>query len=124
MPAYLPIHPNPSYCATKAAIHSWTQSLRYQLRNASVEVLEIAPPYVQTELTGRFQAEDPNAMPLADYISETMALLKSPPPNGEILVERVRSRRFAEQNGNYDKFYEEWNAYAALRTAERAARGH
>jgi uncharacterized oxidoreductase len=122
--AFLPIHPNPSYCATKAAIHSWTQSLRYQLRDTSVEVLEIVPPYVQTELTGRFQAEDPNAMPLADYIRETVALLKNPPPSGEILVERVRSRRFAEQNGNYDQFYAEWNDYAAKRTAERAAKGY
>lgn len=121
--AFLPIHPNPSYCATKAAIHSWTQSLRYQLRDTAVEVLEIVPPYVQTELTGRFQAEDPNAMPLADYITETMALLKSPPPSGEILVERVRSRRFAELNGNYDQFYVEWNDYAAKRAAERAAKG-
>ena len=121
--AFVPIHTNPSYCATKAAIHSWTQSLRYQLRDTSVEVLEIVPPYVQTELTGRFQAEDPNAMPLADYINETMALLKYPPPNGEILVERVRSRRSAEQNGNYDQFYAEWNDYAAKRAMERAAKG-
>jgi uncharacterized oxidoreductase len=121
--AFLPIHPNPSYCATKAAVHSWTQSLRYQLRDTAVEVLEIVPPYVQTELTGRFQAEDPNAMPLADYISETMSLLKNPPPNGEILVERVRSRRFAEQSGNYDQFYAEWNDYAAKRVLERTARG-
>ena len=121
--AFLPIHPNPSYCATKAAIHSWTQSLRYQLRDTSVEVLEIAPPYVQTELTGRFQAEDPNAMPLADYISETMALLKNPPPSGEILVERLRSRRFAERDGKYEEFYEQWNDYAAKRAVERAAKG-
>jgi uncharacterized oxidoreductase len=122
--AFVPIHPNPSYCATKAAIHSWTQSLRYQLRDTSVEVLEIAPPYVQTELTGRFQAEDPNAMPLSEYISETMALLKNPLAGGEILVERVRSRRLAEQNGNYDKFYAQWNEYAAKRETERAAKGY
>lgn len=121
--AFLPIHPNPSYCATKAAIHSWTQSLRYQLRDTAVEVLEIAPPYVQTELTGRFQAEDPNAMPLVDYIRETMSLLKDPPPSGEILVERVRSRRFAEQTGDYEKFYAQWNEYAAQRAVERAAKG-
>jgi len=62
-------------------------------------------------------------MPLADYINETMALLKDPPPNGEILVERVRSRRSAEQNGNYDQFYAEWNAYAAKRAIARAAKG-
>ena len=122
--AFVPIYPNASYCATKAAIHSWTQSLRYQLRDTPVEVLEIVPPYVQTELTGRFQLEDPNAMPLAEYISETMALLKNPPPSGEILVERVRSRRFAERDGEYDKAYAHWNEYAAKRAVERAAKGH
>ena len=122
--AFVPIHTNPSYCATKAAIHSWTQSLRYQLRDTSVEVLEIAPPYVQTELTGRFQAEDPNAMPLADYVNETMALLKSPFESGEILVDRVRSRRFAERDGKYDEFFEQWNGYAAKRQVERAAKGY
>lgn len=122
--AFIPIHPNPSYCATKAAIHSWTQSLRYQLRDTSVEVLEIVPPYVRTELTGRFQAEDPNAMPLADYIKETMALLRNPPPSGEILVERIRSRRFAERDGDYDRAYASSNDYAAKRAVERAAKGN
>lgn len=122
--AFLPIYTNPAYCATKAAIHSWTQSLRYQLRDTSVEVIEIAPPYVQTELTGRFQAEDPNAMPLAAYIAETVSLIKNPPPSGEILVERVRSRRFAERDGKYDEFYEQWNTFAAKRAVERAAKGY
>lgn len=121
--AFVPIHTNPSYCASKAAIHSWTQSLRYQLRDTPVEVLEIVPPYVQTELTGRFQAEDPKAMPLAEYISETMTLLKDPPPSGEILVERVRGRRFAIRDGKYDESYAEWNHYAAQRAVERAAKG-
>jgi hypothetical protein len=46
-------------------------------------------------------------MPLADYINEAMALLKNPPASGEILLERARSRRFAEQNGIYDQFYAE-----------------
>lgn len=122
--AFVPIHPNASYCATKAAIHSWTQSLRYQLRDNPVEVLEIVPPYVQTELTGRFQAEDPNAMPLVEYISETMTLLRNPPPSGEILVERVRPLRFAEQQGDYGKSYAKMNDYAANRASERAAKGH
>lgn len=100
----------PTYCATKAAIHSWTQSLRAQLNGTSVEVLEIVPPYVQTELTGAQQATDPNAMPLADYIAETLTLLKNPPPSGEILVERVKPLRFAEKNGNYDQIFPMVNA--------------
>ena len=121
--AFVPIHTNPSYCATKAAVHSWTQSLRYQLRDTSVNVIEIIPPYVQTELTGRFQAEDPNAMPLADYIKETVAILADPPASGEVVIERVRSRRFAERDGNYDTFYADWNEYAAKREVERAKKG-
>lgn len=118
--AFMPIFTNPSYCATKAAIHSWTQSLRYQLRNDNVEVLEIVPPYVQTELTGKFQSTDPNAMPLADYIQETMALLAHPPASGEILVGRVLSRRTAEREGKYDEQYAQWNEYAAKREIEKA----
>lgn len=121
--AFLPIHPNPSYCATKAAIHSWTQSLRYQLRNTAVEVLELVPPYTQTELASPAQATDPNAMPLPEFIDETLALLASPPPSGEILVQRVLSRRLAERDGKYDKMYAHWNDYAAQREAERRAAG-
>ncbi len=107
--ASVPLTPFPTYCATKAAIHSWTQSLRYQLRDTNVEVLEIAPPYVQTELTGAHQTTDPNAMPLDEYISETMQLLKNPPPSGEILVERVHPLRFAEKSGNYDQVFQGMN---------------
>lgn len=103
--AFVPRAQFPTYCATKAAIHSWSQSLRYQLRDTKVEVLEIVPPYVQTELTGEHQLTDPNAMPLADYTEETMTLLRNPPPNGEILVGRVLSRRFAEKNDNYDQMF-------------------
>ena len=50
--AFVPLAFTPTYCATKAAIHSYTQSLRYQLRGSSVQVLELIPPYVQTELMG------------------------------------------------------------------------
>jgi hypothetical protein len=52
-----------------------------------------------------------------------MALLKDPPPSGEILVGRVRSRRFAERDGNYDQSYAHWNDYAEKRAVERAAKG-
>src|ERR1039457_6065717 len=48
--AFVPIAPTPTYCATKAAIHSYTQSLRYQLRASTIEVLELIPPYVATDL--------------------------------------------------------------------------
>jgi uncharacterized oxidoreductase len=99
-----------TYSATKAFLHSWLQSLRHQLRNTSVEVLELAPPYVQTELGGPAQARDPHAMPLADYTAEVMELLRAPStPDGEILVERVKAQRNAERTGTYAEIYRRMN---------------
>ncbi len=93
----------PTYCATKAFIHSWLQSLRHQLRNVPVEVLELLPPYVATELTGAQQAADPRALPLAAFVSEVLQLIEEGSlPNGEILVERSRADRAAEREGRYD----------------------
>ena len=97
--AFVSMAATPTYSATKAAIHSYSQALRHQLRNTSVEVIEIVPPYVQTFLQGAHQASDPHAMPLAEYLAETMALLASGPENGEVLVQRVHPLRYAEQNG-------------------------
>jgi uncharacterized oxidoreductase len=108
--AFVPLSPYPTYCATKAFLHSWLQSLRIQLRETTVEVLELAPPYVQTELGGASQAIDPVAMPLADYIAEVMQILSTPnPPHGEILVERSKVYRFAERNGEYERVFASQN---------------
>ena len=75
-----------------------------------VEVLELAPPYVQTELTGDSQAVDPRAMPLAAYVAEVMQLLASGDhPRGEVLVERDRARRWAERDGRYDATFAAMN---------------
>jgi uncharacterized oxidoreductase len=117
--AFVPMAVTPTYCATKAAIHSYTQSLRYQLRNTSVQVLELIPPYVQTELGGTHQANDPNAMPLNDFISETMKILKNSPGATEICVERVKPLRFAEANGGYDAFFKNFNDGVAAAMAAR-----
>jgi uncharacterized oxidoreductase len=111
--AFLPLAMTPTYCATKAAIHSYTQSLRYQLKDTSVQVLELAPPYVQTELMGPGQASDPNAMPLKDFIAESMSILKTSPDATEICVERVKPLRFAEANGGYEAFFKRFNDTAA-----------
>jgi uncharacterized oxidoreductase len=51
---------------------------------------------------GPRQALDPNAMPLEEFISETMRLMKAFPDATEICVERVKPLRFAEANGNYE----------------------
>jgi uncharacterized oxidoreductase len=87
--AFVPLALTPSYSATKAAIHSYTQSLRHQLRDTKVEVLELIPPYVQTELMGEAQAADPRAMPLQDFVAETIEILKIQPTPPEICVTRV-----------------------------------
>ena len=104
--AFIPRADFPTYCASKAFLHSWLQSLRHQLRKFPVEVLELAPPYVQTELTGSHQATDPRAMPLAAYVAEVMGLLETQDhPGGEVLVAYDRGRRTAEREGRYDKVY-------------------
>ena len=108
--AFVPLALTPSYSATKAAIHSYTQSLRHQLRDTKVEVLELIPPYVQTELMGEAQAADPRAMPLQDYVTETIEILKTQPTPPEICVKRVDFLRHAAENGNYDDVFNTINS--------------
>jgi uncharacterized oxidoreductase len=109
--AFVPLSFTPTYCATKAAIHSWSESLRYQLQSTNIEVVELAPPYVQTELMGSQQAADPRAMPLNDYLAEVINIIKTQPNATEILVERVKPLRFAGANGKekYDAFFKQFN---------------
>jgi len=74
--AFVPMARFPVYCATKAAVHSWTLSLRHQLRNSGVSVIELVPPWVATELGGPGKAAQ-GAMPLDAFIAETMRELES-----------------------------------------------
>jgi uncharacterized oxidoreductase len=103
---FVPLPVAPTYSATKAALHSYTQSLRVQLREPPVQVIEIIPPYVQTELGGSHQTNDPRAMPLGEYIAETMQILRSQPEATENCVERVKFLRFAEATGAFDKAFQ------------------
>ena len=52
--AFVPLPISPVYCATKAGLHSFTESLRVQLKNTKVKVFELAPPATRTELLGDF----------------------------------------------------------------------
>ncbi|WP_329740402.1 SDR family oxidoreductase [Dyella sp. A6] len=106
--AFVPRADTPTYNATKAAIHSYSQSLRFQLRHSKVQVHELVPPYVQTELMSAEQANDPLAMPLADFIEETMSILDTAPDVEEVLVERVLPLRHAER-GDYSTFFRTFN---------------
>jgi uncharacterized oxidoreductase len=105
--AFLPLAMTPTYCATKAAIHSWTQSLRYQLRGTPVRVMELIPPYVQTELMGSHQTNDPRAMPLNEFIAEVMLILRENPDANEICVQRACPMRFSAEQGQakYDGIF-------------------
>lgn len=117
--AFVPLALTPSYCATKAAVHSYSQSLRYQLKDTAVKVHELVPPYVQTELMGERQANDPHAMPLKAFIDEVMAIFEHSPGADEVLVERVKPLRFAEVNGGYAQFFGQFNdQMAAARAGE------
>lgn len=107
--AFVPLAQTPTYCATKAAIHSYTQSLRHQLRETSTEVIELIPPYVGTELMSGSKG-DPRAMPLADFITEVMANLRADPGAREICVERVKGLRFAAQQGKEAAVFEALNS--------------
>lgn len=106
--AFVPLVFTPTYCATKAAIHSYTLSLRYQLKDTTTEVLEIIPPYVQTDLMDG--AEDPRAMPLADYLKETIELLQAQPTPAEICVKNVHPLRFASEEARFDATFNGLNA--------------
>jgi uncharacterized oxidoreductase len=86
---FVPLAMAAVYSATKAALHSYTMSLRYKLKGTSVKVLEIAPPWVQTDLLG--SNNEPRAMPLAEFIEETMRVLGTDAE--EVLVERAKPLR-------------------------------
>ncbi len=101
--AFLPLALTPTYCATKAAIHSYTQSLRHQLRGTKIEVIELIPPYVATHLMNG--AGDPRAMPLEKFIAEVMEILKEQPTPAEICVKNVKRLRFAAESGQFDAIF-------------------
>ncbi len=107
--AFVPLAQTPTYCATKAAIHSYSISLRHQFKGTTTEVIEIIPPYVQTHLTGEHQANDPNAMPLDEFIAEVMDILSNQPTVEEVVVERCKPLRSAPENGNVDTMFQTLN---------------
>ena len=101
--ASVPLVSAPTYSATKAAIHSYTLSLREQLKG-QVEVIELIPPGVQTDLTPG-QSTREGYMPLDDYIDEVMRLFEIQPTPPEIAVERVKFLRNAEAEGRFGQTF-------------------
>ena len=109
--AFVPLVTTPTYNATKAAIHSYTVAMREALKGR-IEVIELAPPAVQTGLTPG-QESRPGYQPLDTFADEVMALFGQVPTPPEILVERVRFLRYAEAQGNFDETVTKFNAFAA-----------
>jgi uncharacterized oxidoreductase len=106
--AFMPFTLTPTYSATKAALHSYTQALRFQLRETAIQVIELIPPAVATGLLAGTE-NDPRMMPLKEFIAETMDLLKTQPAATEICVERVKPLLYAAENGQFDAIFNNLN---------------
>ncbi|MFP4593134.1 SDR family NAD(P)-dependent oxidoreductase [uncultured Ralstonia sp.] len=104
--AFVPIAQTALYSATKAAIHSYTLSQRFMLRDTSVRVLEIAPPWVDTDLIHK--SGDPRAMPLDAFIAETMARLET--ATTEVVVDAAKPLR-DNAGPNEHAFVEQFNQF-------------
>ena len=98
--AFAPLRATPSYNASKAAIHMLSESLRLQLADTSVRVVELEPPAVATDLMPG-ERQSPIAMPLAEFVDEVMSILEAEPDVTEAQVERVKYLRYGEQRGDY-----------------------
>jgi uncharacterized oxidoreductase len=112
--AFVPLAATPTYSATKAAIHSYSLSLRHQLKDTNIEVIEIAPPGVQTDLMPG-HATNPQMMGLEEYIAETMANFEKSPQPVENTVGRVDFLYKATQEGRFDE------TFAMLNSGDRGA---
>jgi len=103
---FVPMAVSAVYSSTKAALHSYTMSLRYMLKGTSVSVQEIAPPWVQTDLLN--SKEEPRAMPLQQFIDQTMVALGTDAE--EVLVENAQAMR-ANPGPNEHAFVTQFNNY-------------
>ena len=96
---FLPFPLMPTYAATKAGVHAYTEALRAQLAGTGVEVTELVPPAVAT--TPEHKRLNPRALDLEGYLDEVLGLLGQDPTPDEILVQGVLQHRWAERDGTY-----------------------
>jgi uncharacterized oxidoreductase len=76
--AFVPLPAAPIYSATKAAIHSYTQSLRFQLEGTGVEVIELMPPAVKTDMTTELAEGGGTVISTDELVKQSFVLLKCP----------------------------------------------
>ncbi|MBZ6232353.1 SDR family oxidoreductase [Streptomyces olivaceus] len=107
--AFAPLKITPSYNASKAAIHMLSESVRLQLADTSVKVVELEPPSVRTALLPGHE-DNEHAMPLDEFVTEVVDLIETRPDAKEIQVERVKFLRYGEARGDYDQVVEALNA--------------
>jgi uncharacterized oxidoreductase len=102
--AFVPMARFPVYCATKAFVHSFTMSLRLQLKGTGVRVLELAPPWVKTDLDATHGAptvhKGMSPMPLDDFIAAAMQELET--DSDEL---KVAGAKFLYAGGISDRLY-------------------
>jgi len=97
---FLPFPPMPTYAASKAGVHAYSEALRAQLAGTGVDVVELVPPAVAMPDE---ESPNPRALPLDEFATEVMQLLGQEPTPREVLVERVFMHRWAERDGTYDE---------------------
>ncbi|OBF72000.1 oxidoreductase [Mycobacterium sp. 852002-51613_SCH5001154] len=102
--AFVPKAVAPTYCATKAALHSYTESLRHQLRDTAIEVVEIIPPRVQTDIQQGLGYAS-HVVALDAFVAEAISLLRSNPAATEIVVDAARRVRFAAREDSYGEIF-------------------
>jgi uncharacterized oxidoreductase len=109
--AFTPLVLTPTYNASKAAVHSYTEALRHQLIGTGVQVIELVPPAVQTNL---FEGQDPDPawMPLDEFLDESVQLFADQPEAKEITVERVGFLRNSELENRYDATFAALNSHS------------
>src|SRR5947209_14596512 len=89
--AFVPLPSAPIYSATKAAIHSYTQSLRFQLEQTGVEVIELMPPAVKTDMTTELAEGGGSVITTDSLVKQSFALLKA----GALEIRPGQSRQLA-----------------------------